>query len=60
MARLGVDEYAAAIARRWNFFGPRLQAKFPDPGRSDIIFIPSHLFHPLHIDAARDVAPRAQ
>ena len=34
--------------------------EIPGPRRSDGRFNPSHLFHPLHIDAARDVAPRAQ
>ena len=58
MARLGGDEYADANCSAVEFL--RSRPNSPDPGRSDIIFIPSHLFHPLHIDAARDVAPRAQ
>ena len=55
MAGLGGDEYAGANCSAAEFLRSQRMAKFPDPGRSMVIFIPSHLFHPLHIDAAPDV-----
>ena len=38
----------ARIAQRPNFFG-ECRAEFPDPGARTVVFIPSHLFHPLHL-----------
>ena len=37
----------ARIARRSNFFGA-CRAEFPISAPRRIVFIPSHLFHPLH------------
>ena len=59
MARLGGDEYAEARITSVGFLR-RMQGRIPDFGARTVVFIPSHLFHSLHIDAARDVAPRAQ
>ena len=43
----------ARIAQRSNFFG-ECRAEFPDPGARMVVFIPSHLFHPLHLCPPRD------
>ena len=37
----------ARIAQRSNLFA-ECRAEFPDPGARMVVFIPSHLFHPLH------------
>ncbi len=50
----------ARIARRSNLFGySECKPNFPIRGARTVIFIPSHLFHPLRIDAAPDVVRRA-
>ena len=47
MARLGGDEYAEALITSVGFLR-RMQRGIPDFGARTVVFIPSHLFHPLH------------
>ena len=48
MARLGGDEYVGARITSVGFLR-RMQRRIPDFGARSVVFIPSHLFHPLHL-----------
>jgi hypothetical protein len=58
MATLGGDEYAGANCSTVEFLR-RMQGRIPDLSAWTVVFIPSHLFHPLHLCPPREISMRA-